>query len=176
MRAARVSPRAPRDKSRFFAEARETSKLWLERPRLGARQTKWFSQFRAPLIVWHAREVRDTVRSDCARSLSSGLDAHAQVVHAGAMARRRIFRLFPRYRRPSTGELLGTTQAKRSISRRYHLASFRDPMVGVRNMQRRAKRRVGYYSEPAKFVTTRRLSAAHSSLWPCRTCGNLSQT
>jgi hypothetical protein len=73
-----------------------------------------------------------------------------EAVHAASMARG--FRLFGRYRRPSTGELFGTTQAKRRISRRYHLAFFRDPTVGFKNMQRRAKRSVGYYSEPAKLA------------------------
>jgi hypothetical protein len=29
------------------------------------------------------------------------------------------FNLFPRYRKPSVGELLGTTQAKRRVSKKY---------------------------------------------------------
>jgi hypothetical protein len=64
----------------------------------------------------------------------------------------RQFRLFPRYRRPSVGELIGTTQAKRQISRRWGLATLRDPTTPIKNLQRRAKRRVGYYSEPVKFA------------------------
>lgn len=64
----------------------------------------------------------------------------------------RQFRLFPRYRRPSLGELLGTTQAKRRISRKYGLATLRNPTTPIKNLQRRAKRRVGYYSEPAKLA------------------------
>jgi hypothetical protein len=64
----------------------------------------------------------------------------------------RQFRLFPRYRRPSIGELLGTTQAKRRISRRFGLATLRDPTTPVKNLERRTKRRVGYYSEPAKLA------------------------
>src|SRR5690349_13788035 len=64
----------------------------------------------------------------------------------------RQFRLFPRYRRPSLGELLGTTQAKRRISRKYGLATLRNPATPIKNLQRRAKRSVGYYSEPAKLA------------------------
>ena len=62
------------------------------------------------------------------------------------------FRLFPRYRRPSVGEILGTTQAKRQVSRRLGLRFWRDPSTPIRNLQRRAKRRAGYYSEPVKAV------------------------
>jgi hypothetical protein len=62
------------------------------------------------------------------------------------------FRLFPRYRRPSLGEILGTTQAKRRISRKLGLATLRDPSTPIKNVGRRAKRRAGYYSEPAKMV------------------------
>jgi len=56
------------------------------------------------------------------------------------------------FRRPSLGEILGTTQAKRRVSRRYGLATIRDPRTPVRNAQRRLKRRVGYYSGPAKLA------------------------
>jgi hypothetical protein len=36
------------------------------------------------------------------------------------------FRLFPRYRRPSMGELPGTTQIKRRVSRKYRLRAITD--------------------------------------------------
>lgn len=62
------------------------------------------------------------------------------------------FRLFPRYRQPSIGELFGTTQAKRRISRKYHLRTLRDPEAPLENLERRGKRRVGYYSEPMKAL------------------------
>jgi hypothetical protein len=39
------------------------------------------------------------------------------------------FKLFPRYRRPSLGELLGISQAERQVSRKYHLRIVRDPSV-----------------------------------------------
>jgi hypothetical protein len=38
------------------------------------------------------------------------------------------FKLFPRYGRPSLGELLGISQAERQVSRKYHLRIVRDPM------------------------------------------------
>ena len=56
------------------------------------------------------------------------------------------FKLFPRYRRPSLGELLGISQAERQVSRKYHLRIVRDPMSPLKNAERRAKRRAGYYS------------------------------
>jgi hypothetical protein len=65
------------------------------------------------------------------------------------------FKLFPRYRRPSLGELLGISQAERQVSRKYHLRIVRDPMSPLKNAERRAKRRAGYYSplmQLARFV------------------------
>jgi hypothetical protein len=62
------------------------------------------------------------------------------------------FRLFPRSRRPSLGELLGISQASRQVSRRYHLRIVGDPMSPLKNAQRRAKRRSGYYSPPVMFA------------------------
>jgi hypothetical protein len=53
-------------------------------------------------------------------------------------------KLFPRYRRPSLGELLGISQAERQVSRRYHLRIVRDPMSPLKNAERRAQRRAGY--------------------------------
>jgi len=64
----------------------------------------------------------------------------------------RHIKLFPRYRRPSVNEILGITQAKRRVSRKYHLATLRDPMTPWKNAERRAKRRMGYYSEPMKMA------------------------
>jgi hypothetical protein len=53
---------------------------------------------------------------------------------------------------PSLGELLGTTQVKRRVSRKYRLRAATDPTYPVKNAERRAKRRVGYYSAGAKFA------------------------
>jgi hypothetical protein len=55
-------------------------------------------------------------------------------------------RLFPRYRRPSLGELLGISRAERQVSRKYHLRIVRDPMAPLKSAERRAKPRAGYYS------------------------------
>jgi hypothetical protein len=49
------------------------------------------------------------------------------------------------FRKPSVGEALGSTQAKRRISRRYHLRALSDPRYPLKNAQRRMKRRAGYY-------------------------------
>jgi hypothetical protein len=62
------------------------------------------------------------------------------------------FRLFPRYRKPSLWELVGTTQIKRRLSRKAHLRAITDPLYRLENAERRAKRKVGYYSAGAKFA------------------------
>ncbi len=62
----------------------------------------------------------------------------------------RSCKLFPRYRRPSLGTLLGITQVKRSVSRKLGLATLRDPTTPLKNLERRELRKVGYYSEPMK--------------------------
>jgi hypothetical protein len=62
------------------------------------------------------------------------------------------FKLFPRYRRPSLGELLGISQAGRQVSRKHHLRIVPDPLSPLMNAQRRAKRRGGYTSPPMVFA------------------------
>ncbi len=62
------------------------------------------------------------------------------------------FKFFPRFRRPSVNEILGITQLKRKISRKTHLSFIRNPATPIKNLQRRAMRRVGYYSGPVKAV------------------------
>lgn len=58
-----------------------------------------------------------------------------------------------RYRRPALGELLGITQLKRRLSRTYSLARLRHPIqTPLTNLERRVKRRAGYYSEPMKLL------------------------
>ena len=61
-------------------------------------------------------------------------------------------KLFPRYRKPSLGSLLGVTQAKRKISRDLGLATLRDPTTPIKNAERRLLRKAGYYSEPMKMA------------------------
>jgi hypothetical protein len=58
------------------------------------------------------------------------------------------FKLFPRDRRPSLGELLGISQSSRQVSRKHHLRIVLDPMSPLKNAQRRATRRSGYYYSP----------------------------
>jgi hypothetical protein len=62
------------------------------------------------------------------------------------------FKLFPRYWRPSLGELLGISQASRQVSRKHHLRIVLDPLSPLKNAERRAKRRTGYYSPPTMFA------------------------
>jgi hypothetical protein len=62
------------------------------------------------------------------------------------------FKLFPRDRRPSLGELLGISQASRQVSRKHHLRIVLDPMTPLKNASRRAKRR-GRFSSLTVMVT-----------------------
>ena len=62
------------------------------------------------------------------------------------------FKLFPRYCRPSLGELLGISQAERQVSRKHHLRIVRDPMSPLENAEPRAKRRPGHYNPPMMFA------------------------
>jgi hypothetical protein len=52
------------------------------------------------------------------------------------------FKLFPRSRRLSLGEL--------QVSRKHHLRIVHDPMSPLKNAERRAKRRAGYSSPPIR--------------------------
>jgi len=61
-----------------------------------------------------------------------------------------------RYRRPSLKRVLGISGAKSRFTRATGGAALRHPKVLVSNAKRRAKRRVGYYSAPAKAVRNRR--------------------
>jgi hypothetical protein len=62
------------------------------------------------------------------------------------------FKLFPRYRRLSLGQLLGISQAERQVSRKHHLRIVRDPMSSLKNAEPRAKRRAGRSSPPMMFA------------------------
>lgn len=71
------------------------------------------------------------------------------------------------FRRPSLGELVGTTQAKRRVTRRYHLRAL-DPQYQVELAGRRAKRRLGYYSFGARlFRFALRMTRSRRSLKVC---------
>jgi hypothetical protein len=62
------------------------------------------------------------------------------------------FRLFPRHRRPGLWEMVGTTQVKRRVSRKSRLRAITDPLYRLENAERRAKRKLGYYSAPMVFA------------------------
>ena len=62
------------------------------------------------------------------------------------------FKLFPRSRRPSLGELLGISQASRQVSRKHHLRIVLDPMSPLKNAMRRDKGRAGYNSVPKQLA------------------------
>ena len=62
------------------------------------------------------------------------------------------FKLFPRYRRPSLNTVLGITKAKRRIKKATGIAQVERVLNTPENMKRRALRRMGYYSEPMKFL------------------------
>jgi hypothetical protein len=62
------------------------------------------------------------------------------------------FKLFPRRRQPSLGELLGISQASRQISRKHHLRIVLDPLPPLKNVQRQTTRRAGDYSPPMQFA------------------------
>jgi hypothetical protein len=50
------------------------------------------------------------------------------------------FRLFPRDRKPSLGELLGSSQAERQVSRKHTLRIVHDPLPPLKNAERQAER------------------------------------
>jgi hypothetical protein len=62
------------------------------------------------------------------------------------------FKLFPRSRRPSLGELLGISQASRQVSPKHHLRIVLDPLSPLKNAERRVKQRAGYYSVPMQLA------------------------
>ena len=62
------------------------------------------------------------------------------------------FKLFQRAQRHTLGELLGISQASRQVSRKHHLRIVLDPMTPLKTIERRAKRRAGYYSLRMMFA------------------------
>lgn len=57
-----------------------------------------------------------------------------------------------RYRRRSLKTILGITKAKKRFNRATGITAAKKPLRAWGNAKRRAKRRVGYYSEPMKFL------------------------
>jgi hypothetical protein len=70
-----------------------------------------------------------------------------------------------RYRKPSWKRILGISRAKSRFTRATGGRAVRHPEVVVRNFERRAKRRVGYYSAPAKAVRSRHRWFGWLKLW-----------
>jgi hypothetical protein len=57
-----------------------------------------------------------------------------------------------RYRRTSWKTTLGLTALKKRFNRAVGLTTLRRPFRAPGNFKRRVLRRLGYYSEPAKFL------------------------
>ena len=62
------------------------------------------------------------------------------------------FRLFPRDRKPSLGELLGSSQAERQVSRKHKIRIVRDPLSPLTTTEPWAAPLAGYISEPRKLA------------------------
>ena len=57
-----------------------------------------------------------------------------------------------RYRRKSLKTLLGITAAKHRLKKATGLTALEHPFNAPKNANRRIKRKLGYYSEPMKFL------------------------
>ena len=60
--------------------------------------------------------------------------------------------LFPRSRQPSLGDLLGSSQAERQVSRKHTLRIVHDPLPPLKNAERQAECRAGYSTAPMKLA------------------------
>lgn len=60
-------------------------------------------------------------------------------------------RLF-RYRKPSLKTALGITRAKRRVNKALGITAVMRPFRAPKNFERRVKRKLGYYSTPAKML------------------------
>jgi len=56
-----------------------------------------------------------------------------------------------RYRKPSVKTMLGITKAKKRFNKAVGITAIKKPFRAPANMERRALRKVGYYSGPMKF-------------------------
>ena len=57
-----------------------------------------------------------------------------------------------RYRRPSLKTMLGITKVRRRLNRDLGIDAIRRPFRARQYAEQRIKRRLGYYSEPLKFL------------------------
>lgn len=74
-------------------------------------------------------------------------------------------RLF-RYRKPSVKTALGVTKAKKRIKRKSGITAATKPLRAASNAKRRAKRKVGYYSTPAKLFRAKKPPTPFGCLLP----------
>jgi hypothetical protein len=70
-----------------------------------------------------------------------------------------------RYRRPSVNQLRGISRAKSRFTRATGGRVLRHPQALRQNFERRVKRRMGYYSWPAKAMRARHLWLGPFKLW-----------
>ena len=70
-----------------------------------------------------------------------------------------------RYRKPSLSRMLGVSRAKSRFTRATGGRAVRHPEAIVQNAERRWKRRVGYYSPPAKAIRNRHRWFGWLKLW-----------
>ena len=70
-----------------------------------------------------------------------------------------------RYRKPSWKRILGISSAKSRFTRATGGRAVRHPEALVQNFERRTKRKVGYYSAPAKAVRNRHRWFGWLKLW-----------
>jgi hypothetical protein len=59
---------------------------------------------------------------------------------------------FFRYRKPSLKTALGITRAKKRLKKELGITAAMKPFRAPKNLERRIKRKLGYYSTPAKIV------------------------
>lgn len=62
-----------------------------------------------------------------------------------------------RYRKPSVKTLTGVTKAKKRIKKSTGITAATKPLRYRANLERRAKRKVGYYSAPAKMIRNKKV-------------------
>ncbi len=60
-----------------------------------------------------------------------------------------------RYRKPSVKRMLGVSRAKSKFTRATGGAMMRNPKAPLKNLERRVKRKAGYYSPVAKATRNR---------------------
>lgn len=61
-----------------------------------------------------------------------------------------------RYRKPSAKTVLGITKAKKRAKKASGITAATRPLRTATNLKRTAKRKVGYYSAPAKLIRNRK--------------------